>query len=194
MRCVPTRSGDLDASDLVSFYFAPDGVREVEAASSQRNEVRRPSVHFVVSLPMVMAMGLHDASFSDFLMADVGGGWYLVLVDECVEQYFGILVGGFGTGEDFVSFFLCVGVQILHGFRVAECAHGVSSLISLEAINVAAGGRRSFFYQLERSGWSLLPTCSGGSSTLQGSLSSGDLEFPAVHEASYSSLPVDDGH
>ena len=82
MRCVPTGSGDLDASDLVSFSFAHGGVRKVEAAASQRNKVRRPSLHFVVS--SMMAIGLCDASFSDSPVADVGGDWYLVLVDECV--------------------------------------------------------------------------------------------------------------
>jgi hypothetical protein len=130
------------------------------------------------------------------------------MVDESVERGFGVSVGGFGTGEVFVDYFLCVGVPILRGFLVAGCAHALSSLVGLEA----SGNQRSFYslqggvdgclvrsvYQHEvKSGWSSVPTCFGGLVPLQGASSSGDLGTLAVLEASDSSSFGDvmaDGH
>jgi hypothetical protein len=63
------------------------------------------------------------------------------MVDESVERGFGVSDGGFGTGEVFVDYFLCVGVPILRGFLVAGCAHALSSLVGLEA----SGSQRSFY-------------------------------------------------
>jgi hypothetical protein len=130
------------------------------------------------------------------------------MVEESVVRGLGVSVmGGFGTGEVFTESFLCVGASILHGFLVVGNAHVLTSLVELEASDVATGVQRSLFflqgdfddylvrlvYQLERSGWSLLPTCSCGSATLGlgGSLSSSDLEFPVIHEAPDSLLSVD---
>lgn len=112
----------------------------------------------------------------------VDGVGCLMLVHESVEHRFGVLVRGFSTGELFVGFFHALVLQlILCGFLVAGCAHTFSSLIGLDASDIATRGQRSFFflfgghgdvrsigapffaYRLAgKSGWFSSPTTSGG--------------------------------
>ena len=63
-----------------------------------------------------------------------------------MEHRFGVLVRGFSTGELFVGFSLCVGAPILCGFLVAGCAHAFSSLVGLDASEIATRGQRRFFF------------------------------------------------
>ena len=63
-----------------------------------------------------------------------------------VERRFGVSVRGFSTGELFVGFSLCVGSPILCGFLVAGCAHAFSSLVGLDASEIATRGQRRFFF------------------------------------------------
>jgi len=69
-----------------------------------------------------------------------------MLVDESVERRFGVSVRGFSTGELFVGFSLCVSAPILCGFLIAGCAHAFSSLVGLDASDIATRGQRSFFF------------------------------------------------
>jgi len=123
----------------------------------------------------------------------VDGVGCLMMVDKSVERRFGVSVRGFSTGELFVVFSLCVGAPILCGFLVAGCAHAFSSLVGLDASDIATRGQRSFFYLfgghgvvrsigpplrfadrlVGKSGWFSSPTASGGLLPLLGDSSSG---------------------
>jgi len=125
-----------------------------------------------------------------------------MLVDESVERRFGVSVRGFSTGELFVGFSLCVSAPILCGFLIAGCAHAFSSLVGLDASDIATRGQRSFFflfgghgdvrsigsplsfaYRLAgKSGWFSSPTTSGGLLPLLGD-SSSDVPGLLVIEA-----------
>ena len=116
--------------------------------------------------------------------------------------FLGVSVRGFSTGELFVGFSLCVGAPIICGFLVAGCAHAFSSLVGLDAGDIATRGQGSFFflfgghgdvrsigpplsfaYRLARkSGWFSSPTTSGGLLPLLGD-SSSDVPGLLVIEA-----------
>ena len=62
-----------------------------------------------------------------------------------VARSLGVSIGGFSTGKVFIDFFFCAGAPILHGFLVAGSAHALSSLVSLDACDIATGGQGSLY-------------------------------------------------
>ncbi|CAO2166250.1 unnamed protein product [Urochloa humidicola] len=86
----------------------------------------------------------------------------------------------------FFAFVSCIVSRIRHVLLCAGCVHSIHGAAGLATTERAAGGGRKMVYQLatEKPGWSLLPTCFGGSITLWVVLSSGDSEFSTDLDAS----------
>lgn len=173
------------------------GVRKVEAAPSLRNKIRQSFLYLVDLRP-----GSNDGLGGCLLAgaSDLGGLGLLVPANRHGIFFRGGVSGGrrrgcaevsFGFYDGFPDFAGGAGFGKLYEF---VCSGDLLSLERFELVFCPSlfffvvGGR--YVYQLEVPGWVMYP-CLGGSAPLQGSSSSGGLEFLAVLEASGSSTSDD---
>ncbi|CAN6320701.1 unnamed protein product [Urochloa humidicola] len=119
-----------------------------------------------------------------FFVVSVGGSavrWWLLEGWSTTVSF----AGDSATAVLFFAFVFCVVCRICHVLLCAGCLHTIHGAAGPATTEKAARGGRKMVYQLatEKSGWSLLPTCFGGSITLWVVLSSGDSEFLADLDA-----------